>query len=70
MASPSIISSGSVSTLSLGKPVQSWSGSYVEFSEQLPSLSPDRSHNEAEGTVGSSRALRPVLAQIRTVAPT
>jgi hypothetical protein len=47
MASSSII--GSVSTLPLGKPAQSWPGSYVEFNEQLPSLSPDRSHNEVDG---------------------
>jgi hypothetical protein len=55
MASPSIIGSGSVSTLSLGKPVESWPGSYVEFSGKLPSLSPNRSHNEVEDVVGSSR---------------
>jgi hypothetical protein len=47
MASSSII--GSVSTSPLGKPAQSWPGSYVEFNEQLPSLSPDRSHNEVDG---------------------
>ena len=51
MASSSIIGSSSVSTLPLGKPVQSWSGSYVEFSEQLPSLSPDRSHDEVDGII-------------------
>ena len=45
-------------------------GSYIDLAEQLAPLRGGKGWNQFEGIIGSSKALRAVLDQVRTVAPT
>jgi formate hydrogenlyase transcriptional activator len=69
MATAAVIDFGSFSSLSGTERVQSEVASRIELSEFVESGG-DRCSNEFEGIVGSSQALRALLDQVRTVAPT
>jgi formate hydrogenlyase transcriptional activator len=69
MASISVVNSGSVSSLSAGEVVRLGQGR-VDLGNQQQSSQLHQRWNECEGIVGSCRALREVLEQVRTVAPT
>jgi len=69
MATAPVIDFGSFSSRSADGWVHSEVASRIEFTESVESGS-NRCSNEFEGIVGSSQALRAVLDQVRTVAPT
>jgi formate hydrogenlyase transcriptional activator len=69
MATAAVIDFGSFSSRSGDERVQSGLISRIDRSEFVES-GEDRGSNEFEGIVGSSPALRAVLNQVRTVAPT